>query len=107
MCKVAITNMRKTFNITGSCSPERHYMVDLETRFKTVEKIINSGEYFTINRARQYGKTTLLNKIWHRMSGDYLVIPLSFEGWGDESFASPSTFVATFKRQMTRPRPVV
>ena len=94
--------MRKKFNITGSCNPERHYMVDLETRFKTVEKLIDNGEYFTINRARQYGKTTMLNKIWHRMSDDYLVVPLSFEGWGDESFVSPLAFATTFKRQMTR-----
>ena len=94
--------MRKTFNVTGSCNPERHYMVDLGTRFKAVEKLINNGEYFTINRARQYGKTTMLNRIWHRMSGDYLVIPLSFEGWGDESFASPLEFATTFKRQMAR-----
>ena len=94
--------MRKRFNITGSCNPERHYMVDLETRFEVVEKLISYGEYFTINRARQYGKTTMLNKIWHRLSGDYLVVPLSFEGWGDEAFANPATFVATFKRQMVR-----
>ena len=77
-------------------------MVDSEARFNAVKRLIDDGAYFTINRARQYGKTTMLNKIWHRMSGDYLVIPLSFEGWGDESFVSPLAFVTTFKRQMTR-----
>ena len=95
-------DMRKRFNVTGSCNPERHYMVDTEKRFKAVEELIEMGEYFTINRARQYGKTTMLNKIWFRLSDKYLVIPLSFEGLGDEAFASPATFVTTFKRQMAR-----
>ena len=94
--------MRKEFNVTGSCNPQRHYMVDTEKRFKAVENLIDRGNYFTINRARQYGKTTMLNKIWFRLSDKYLVIPLSFEGLGDEAFASPATFVTTFKRQMTR-----
>ncbi len=51
--------MRKRFNVTGSCNPEWHYMVDTEKRFKAVEDLIDMGEYFTINRARQYGKTTM------------------------------------------------
>ena len=94
--------MRKEFNVTGSCNPQRHYMVDTKKRFKAVENLIDRGNYFTINRARQYGKTTMLNKIWFRLSDKYLVIPLSFEGLGDEAFASPASFVTTFKRQMAR-----
>ena len=94
--------MRKEFNVTGSCNPQRHYMVDTEERFKAVENLIDRGNYFTINRARQFGKTTMLNKIWFRLSDKYLVIPLSFEGLGDEAFASPAAFVTTFKRQMSR-----
>ena len=60
--------MRRKFNITGSCNPERHYMVDSEKRFKVIEDLIDAGEYFTINRARQYGKTTTLYMIWRRLS---------------------------------------
>ena len=71
--------MRKKFNITGSCNPERHYMVNSKARFETVENLIDAGEYFTINRARQYGKTTTLYMIWRRLSDRYLVVPLSFE----------------------------
>ena len=52
--------MRKEFNITGSCNPQWHYMVNTEKRFKAVEALIDRGKYFTINRARQYGKTTTL-----------------------------------------------
>ena len=76
----------KEFNTTGSCNPQRHYMVDTEKRFKAVESLIDKGKYFTINRARQYGKTTMLQTIRRRMSGRYLVIQTSFEGVGDDPF---------------------
>ena len=92
--------MRKRFNITGSCNPERHYMVDTEKRFKAVENLIDMGEYFTINRARQYGKTTMLQMIRRRLSDKYLIIKTSFEGIGDESFESIPRFVTTFCRLM-------
>lgn len=94
--------MKKRFNVTGSCNPDRHYMVNTEKRFRAVEALIDAGEYFTINRARQYGKTTILDMIWRNLTEQYMVIPLSFEGLGDEAFASPSAFVATFKSLMAR-----
>ena len=92
--------MRKRFNITGSCNPERHYMVDTEKRFNAVENLIDMGEYFTINRARQYGKTTMLQTIRRRLSDKYLIIKTSFEGIGDESFDGIPLFVTTFCRLM-------
>ena len=93
--------MRKRFNITGSCNPERHYMVDTEKRFKAVEGLIDGGAYFTINRARQFGKTTMLQMIRRRLSDKYLIIKTSFEGLGDESFKSIPIFVNTFCSLMT------
>ena len=93
--------MRKRFNITGSCNPERHYMVDTEKRFKAVEGLIDGGAYFTINRARQFGKTTMLQMIRRRLSDKYLIIKTSFEGLGDESFKSIPEFVNTFCSLMT------
>ena len=92
----------KTFNVTGSCNPERHYMVDTESRFRAVEKLIDGGSYFTINRARQFGKTTMLQTIRRRLSDKYLIIKTSFEGLGDESFKSIPEFVNTFCRLMVR-----
>ena len=86
----------KTFNVTGSCNPQRHYMVDTESRFKAVEKMIDSGAYFTINRARQYGKTTMLNMIWRKLSNSYLIIDSSFEGVGDSPFESEESFARLF-----------
>ncbi len=67
-------SMRKEFNVTGSCNPQRHYMVDMEKRFKAVEELIEMGEYFIINRARQYGKTTMLHTICSRISNHFQVL---------------------------------
>lgn len=92
--------MRKEFNITGSCNPEWHYMVDTRKRFEAVETLIERGKYFTINRARQYGKTTTLFMIWRRLSERYLVLPLSFEGLGDSAFVSEEAFVSTFAKML-------
>ena len=52
--------LQKYFNITGLCYPEKHYMVDLTERLIRIKKLVDQGEYFVINRARQYGKTTTL-----------------------------------------------
>ena len=92
--------MRKEFNITGSCNPDWHYMVDTAKRFEAVERLIDTGKYFSINRARQYGKTTTLQMIWRRLSDRYLVIPLSFEGVADEMFDSHATFAKMFADKM-------
>ena len=94
--------MRKRFNVTGSCNPEWHYMVDTAKRFKAVETMIDHGDYFTINRARQYGKTTTLDMIWRRLSDRYLVVPLSFEGIDSTAYASHEAFASMFARQMLR-----
>ena len=76
-------------------------MVDTEKRFKAVEGLIDGGAYFTINRARQFGKTTMLQMIRRKLSDKYLIIKTSFEGLGDESFKSIPEFVNTFCSLMT------
>ena len=75
-------------------------MVNTEKRFKAVEDLIDMGEYFTINRARQYGKTTMLQMIRRKLSDKYLVIKTSFEGIGDEPFRNEESFAKMFARQM-------
>ena len=43
--------MRRRFNITGFCNPQRHYMVRLDDRLKRVrEDYIDEEKYFVINR---------------------------------------------------------
>ena len=77
-------------------------MVDSKKRFEAVKGLIDAGEYFTINRARQYGKTTTLYMILRRLSERYIVVPLSFEGLGDSPYASEEAFVKTFSVLMAR-----
>lgn len=49
--------MPKRFCITGTCIPEKNYMVDISDRIdRIIQDYIENGKYFTINRARQYGK---------------------------------------------------
>ena len=38
-------------------------MVNLESRLQEIKTIIDAGEYFTIHKARQYGKTTILHAL--------------------------------------------
>ena len=45
--------MAKKFCTTGTCIPEKNYMVDLSNRIRQIiNQYIESGQYFTINRAR-------------------------------------------------------
>ncbi len=92
--------MRKKFNITGSCNPQKHYMVDTSRRFEGVKEMVEDGAYFTMNCARQYGKTTMLQTIRRRLSDRYLVFSISFEGVGDSGFESEKSFVEMFCKQM-------
>lgn len=43
----------KIFNTTGPCIPEKHYMVNLSSRLVQIKAMIDAGQYFVINRARQ------------------------------------------------------
>lgn len=80
--------MAKKFCITGTCVPEKNYMVDISGRIDRITKdYIEQGQYFTINRARQYGKTTTLFLLERKLREDYLVLSLSFEA-ADEYFES-------------------
>lgn len=74
----------KTFNTTGNCDPQQNYMVDLTSRLVEIKKMVDSGDYFTINRARQYGKTTTLTALAQYLSEDYTVLSLDFQevSWG-------------------------
>ena len=53
--------MPKIFNVHADCKPGLHYMADISRIVSEMKKMTDRGQYFTVNRARQYGKTTLLN----------------------------------------------
>ena len=94
-------DIMKRFNVTGLCVPETDYMVDLSGKINQIRELIDDGSYFTINRARQYGKTTLLLALRRALQNDYIVASISFEGMGSDSFSSEETFCMTFVRYLT------
>lgn len=94
--------MPKKFNVTGVCIPEQNYMVDISEKIDTIIRdYIQEGKYFTINRARQYGKTTTLYLLEEKLKEDYLVIRLSFEA-ADELFLSLQALAAGLIRRINR-----
>jgi len=88
----------RRFNVTGVCVPEKHYMVDISGKLAQIKKMVDYGDYFTINRARQYGKTTTLLMLAKMLKNEYIVASISFEGLGDESFESAAAFCRVFMR---------
>jgi hypothetical protein len=92
--------MAKKFNDTGNCIPAKHYMVDTSNKLIEITKMIEEGLYFTLNRPRQFGKTTTLFFLRNilRKNPDYLVFDISFEGIGDAIFEQESTFCPGFLR---------
>ena len=90
------TDFVKKFNVTGLCLPEEDYMVDISEKIKKIKELVDDRCYFTINRARQYGKTTTLAMLERELKDDYLMISISFEGLGDESFETSAAFCSAF-----------
>ncbi len=70
----------RRFNVTTTCVKDLHYMADVSKKMDEIINMIETGYYFTINRARQKGKTTILKLLAKELSDEYFVIPTSFEG---------------------------
>ena len=88
----------REFNTTAVCIPSKHYMVDLAERVKEIRKLVDAGKYFTINRARQYGKTTTLDALSNVLQKDYIVVNLDFQDISDAVFETEGTFVQGMAR---------
>ena len=74
----------KRFNTTGKCNPKVHYMVNIDRQVEAAARLVRRGDYFCINRGRQYGKTTTLAALKERLEEEgYLVFSISFEGLDD------------------------
>ena len=86
----------KTFNTAGKCNPKAHYMVNIDRQVEAAAKLVRRGDYFCINRGRQYGKTTTLAILKDTLSKEFCVFSISFEGLGDSSFSSVETICAEF-----------
>jgi len=90
----------KRFNIAGKCIPGRHYMVDISARLVIIKSMIDQGDYFCINRGRQFGKTTTLNALSQFIANEYLVFQISFEGLDDSIFSAQSSLMQAVLRLM-------
>lgn len=88
--------MRKTFNVSGICYPDEHYMVDLKGRLLQIEKLVDSGKYFAINRGRQYGKTTTLWALRKFLQKNYVVLSMDFQRISTASFRDEYVFCEAF-----------
>ena len=94
--------IEKVFNVSGSCMPERHYMVDIEERLKHIKRMVEKGDYFTINRARQYGKTTILKALGRYLKDEYTVISLDFQKLSRRDFETEESFVQAVAREILK-----
>ena len=54
-------------------------MIDITERLEKIKAMIDRGDYFVINRGRQYGKTTTLNTLRKYLSNSYYVVSMDFQ----------------------------
>ena len=92
--------MERSFNITGACNPQEHYMVNLDSRLLEIKKMVDVGKYFVINRGRQYGKTTILNALENYLSQEYIVVSMDFQFLDASDFKNTETFVTAFAQEL-------
>lgn len=92
--------MRKIFNVNGDCKPELHYMADISEKLQKIKHMIDQGQYFTINRARQYGKTTILHGLERILEKEYVVVSLDFQMFSTEDFKTEKGFIETFAAEI-------
>ena len=92
--------MAKTFNVNGACIPGRHYMVNLKPRLEEIKAMVDAGAYFTINKARQYGKTTTLRALADFLEKDYEIACLDFQRISSLSFEKEQHFVEAFAEEL-------
>lgn len=94
--------MAKIFNVTADCKPDKHYMVNIDGKLASIKKMIDAGDYFTINRARQYGKTTTLRALSRSLQKDYYVVLLDFQTISNAKFEIENQFSITFSKLFLR-----
>ena len=92
----------REFNTTGICYPYKHYMVNIDSRIEEIERAVAKGEYITINRGRQYGKTTTLYHLAEKLQENYVVFSLSFERMGEAEFGTDDALAYNFLDKMRK-----
>lgn len=79
-------------------------MMDNSAKVKEIMTLIENGEYFTINRPRQYGKTTTLHFLAEELKKlePYLSIEMNFQGIDEQWHQSDNTFAQMFMQQLQK-----
>jgi hypothetical protein len=67
-------------------------MANTSEKIAQIMQFVEQGDYFTINRGRQYGKTTTLFLLEEQLPKEYNVISVSFEGVSDGVFEAEANF---------------
>ncbi len=72
-------------------------MGDISGKLEKIREMISAGDYFTINRPRQYGKTTVMYHMEQQLKKDkgYLVLNISFEDIDASIYKEHRLFIAT------------
>ena len=96
--------MKKRFNTTGTCNSNLHYMMNNSKKLEAIMELVEYGDYFTINRPRQFGKTTTLFLIKKELAKqeDYLPIQLNFQGVDSRWLDSDNLFAQMFLLHFTK-----
>lgn len=71
-------------------------MADISRQVLQIRQLVDEGGYFTINCARQYGKTTTLAALARNLSDYYIVISLDFQMFGSASYSNENKFSLAF-----------
>jgi hypothetical protein len=60
----------RTFNTTGPCRPDRHYMIPPLERSPTALSLVRGENYLAVSGPRQSGKTSLLKALVDGINAD-------------------------------------
>jgi len=90
--------IKREFNDVGLCIPHRHYMVNSSTKIGQIIELVEEGKYFTINRPRQFGKTTILALLTNRLNqrDDHVALEITFEELDIDAHQQQERFVYEF-----------
>ena len=77
-------------------------MTDIRKRIQDIRSLVDEGAYFTINCARQSGKTTTLAGLAKAIEENYLVVSLDFQKFSQACFENESSFSRAFAEEFSR-----
>ena len=77
-------------------------MVDLTPRLTKIKAMTDTGKFFSINKARQYGKTTTLRALAEFLQDSYTVLGLDFQNIESDEFEDGSSFVHALAREINK-----